>query len=75
MSKKKQILIERTPLSNKERIRAKKLAKSLIDMENIRFSTARQLQAVNEVLEMTNEVDNARVHERAMHLYKKLTIC
>jgi len=57
----------------KERIRQKKVAKSLVDMENMKFSTARQLKAVNEVLALTDPTINRRVYERATKLLKKLS--
>jgi len=62
-----------TEIDPKMRIKQKKLSKSLVDMENMRFSTSRQLQAVNEVLALVNEKDNPRVYQRAMSIHTKLT--
>jgi len=73
MSKKKWANMEPREVDPKERIRQKKLAKSLVDMENIKFSTQRQLKAVNEVLELIDPEVNKRVYERTMNLLKKLS--
>jgi len=57
----------------KRRSIAKKLTKSLIDMENVKFSTTRQLKAVNEVLAIVNKEHNKRVFARATTLFNKLS--
>ena len=73
MSKNKWAGFEPPEVDPKERIRRKKIAKSLVDMENMKFSTARQLKAVNEVLEFADPVKEKRVFERATTLLKKLS--
>ena len=57
----------------KDKIKVKKLTKSLIDMENVKFSTSRQLKAVNEVLALVTEESNPRVFARATKMLKKLS--
>ena len=48
----------------------KKLTKSLIDMENQKFSTSRRIKAINEVLAIAKEGTN--VKRRAVNLLEKL---
>lgn len=59
--------------TDKEKRDSKKLSKSLVDMENTRFTTQRQIQAVNEVLALVTEESNPRVFARAQKMLKKLS--